>query len=187
MLLIGSLAGSVAGVLACNSTIPGATSAGATYSAEINYVIEHRGDFTQVESALLAKETPGTVHEDLSGLSGCFGAWYQGDFLGLRFDGYEAYHFDADAMEMSYWIVQGSAYIERTARFSIVAPDRLLITETRANGTEESAAALLTLSDSELRIAYLAQDGNHLDGATGDSNDVRVGLVFKRFPCVGGD
>ena len=33
------------------------------------------------------------------------------------------------------------------------------------------------------QVAYMAQDGNYLDGTPGDANDGRVGLVFRAFDC----
>jgi hypothetical protein len=34
-----------------------------------------------------------------------------------------------------------------------------------------------------MKIAYMTQDGNFLDGSLGDPADERVVLVFKAFDC----
>ena len=173
----------VIGSLSCTGIPQFATLSGSAYSPQISFVNEHPVDFKQSVTDSLAKTTPGTVHDDLSQLSGCFGASYQSSFLGLPFDGNEAFHFDSAQMSVSYWILQGPAYIVRTGHYSIVGTDRIVITEEREDGTEHSSTALVTLKDGQLRIAYQSMDGNYLDGASGDADDERVGLVFKRFAC----
>ncbi|MBI5764654.1 MAG: hypothetical protein HZA51_14155 [Planctomycetes bacterium] len=173
----------VTGSSGCSGLLqPGGVS-GAAYSSQITFVMEHPADFKQSETDSLAKTAPGTIHDDLSQLSGCFGASYQSSFLGLPFDGYEAFHFDPAQMSVTYWILQGPAYIVRTGHYSIAGTDRIVITEEREDGTEHSSTALVTLKDGQLRIAYRSMDGNYLDGASGHADDERVGLVFKSFSC----
>lgn len=151
---------------------------------ELAVVIQNKNRFAQRGTETLANVDAGEVVDDLGMLSGCWGAYYRSTFLGLPFTGYEAFSFDPASGTARYFILQGgSALVVQEFSFSVVANDRIRIRQRLLDGTERKVDALMTLSGSELKLAYLSQGGNKLDGSSGDPEDERVALVFRAFDC----
>ena len=151
---------------------------------EIAHVMRNSDSFAQTADNALANVTPGTATDDLASLSGCYGAYYEFTYLGLKLTGCEVYHFDSASGEMSHWTLQGSASDgPENLTFSLAGNDRISVGgRTFPNGNQE-VEALVTLSGDEMNIAYISQDGNFLDGTVGETGDERVALVFKKFDC----
>lgn len=147
----------------------------------LQFVADHGHEFRQRADDPLKDVAPGTIRDDISGLSGCYGASYLADFLGIPFLGYEVYQFDAAAGEMRYYVMQAGSSLDWSAKFEVAGADRIMVT--RTGGDAGTVAALITLDGDHMRIANVAQDGNTLDGEIGDPDDQRVKLVFRRFAC----
>ena len=156
--------------------------------AEIAFIIKNRSQFAQSGSERLAGLDAGEAVDDLGTLSGCWGAYYVSDFLGVLFTGYEGYSFDPATGEGRRFVLQGAEVLfgdEFT--YTIVADDRIRLRQQLSDGTKIEVDVLVTLSGSEMKIAYRRQDGNFLDGSPGDSSDERVRLVFRAFDCPEAD
>ena len=165
-------------------TIVGPGNIPADAPPEIAFVIQNNSRFAQRGTEALADVEVGEVVDDLGNLSGCWGAYYLATDLGLLFTGYEVYRFDPASGEVRYFVLQAaSAMLEREMSFSVVANDRIRLRRQFPDGTKEEADVLMTLSGSELKIAYVAQDGNILGGSPGHPEDQRVRLVFRAFDC----
>ena len=148
----------------------------------LSYVLEHREDFAQTDDLQTAGLVPGTVRDDLDGLSGCFGAysiWSDGLF---SLPDAEVYTFDASTGEMQYMVWQAGVVAGHGATFEVAGSDRIQVTR-QIGGETWTADALMTLDGDQMRIAYIAADGNELDGEVGEPDDPRVALVFRRFEC----
>ena len=171
------------GSASCGSLYSIGNLTGLNYPPELIHVIANRSDFVQDDTSSFAKVIPGTVHDDLSGLAGCFGSAYQGNAFGLPFDGYEVYHFDPRTSEMSYVVLNGPAFAMKSGHYSIIGPDRLQFDIENPDGTVESVTTLATFKGAQLRVAFMSSDGNYLDGDPGTPDDPRVSLVFKGFTC----
>ena len=151
---------------------------------EIAIVIQNESRFAQQGTEVLADVDVGEVADDLGMLSGCWGAHYHFTFIGLPFCGYEAYSFDPASGKARYFVLQGGvATSVQEFTFSVVANDRIRIRRRLRDGTEREVDVLMTLRGSELKLAYMSQDGNFLDGSSGDPEDGRVALVFRAFDC----
>lgn len=152
-------------------------------SPEIQHLMQHRESFAQSDGDPLVHTAPGTIVDDLSRLDGCFGAYHQFMLLGVPLEGFEVYAFEPDTGHLRYQVLDGPAYAEFELAYSVTGPDRISIRRVLSNGQEKVVDALVTLSGSRLKIAYLSDGGEPLDGTSGETNDSRAGLVFKRFGC----
>lgn len=148
----------------------------------LSYVLEHREKFAQTHDSQTAGLVPGTARDDLDGLSGCFGAYSIWSSGLLSLPDAEVYTFDASTGELQYMVWQAGVVAGHSAAFELAGNDRIKVTR-QIGGETWTADALVTLDGDEMRIAYIAADGNQLDGEAGEPDDPRVALVFRRFDC----
>lgn len=163
----------------------------ANLSKEITFVMENNARFSQDSADPLKNVAPGEVRDDLSRLSGCWGAFYDSAFV-IPFLGYETYSFDPSLGKFRYHVFQTpSAYCEEIADYVVTSANTISlrnITRT-CSGTETSfltegpITVMLTVESDRMRIAYQSMEGNFLNGGAGMPDDLRVPLVFKAFDC----
>ncbi len=151
-------------------------------SAELRYVLSHQEQFAQTDELRTAGLAPGTVRDDLAGLSGCFGAYSIWNAPFLSVPNAEVYVFDATTGEMQYMVWQAGLVAGHDAAFETLGNDHIVVTR-QIDGEAQAVEALVTLDGDEMRIAYNAADGNDLDGELGEPDDPRVAMVFRRFVC----
>lgn len=94
----------------------------------LSYVLEHREEFAQTEDSLTAALVPGTVRDDLDGLSGCFGAYSIWSSGLLSLPDAEAYTFDTSTGQMRYMVWQAGVVAGHSAAFEPADKDRIKVT-----------------------------------------------------------
>jgi len=163
--------------------------------AELQVVVDDPNTFAPPPEDPLAGVAPGTVVDDLSNLTGCWG-WFE-EAAGPVAAFYEAYQFDADGGTVSRWVFtpglllippvialdEGSFAAVGGGRIEIQL-DRYTIIDMRTGIGREftelpeeigTLEKLVTLAGDQLLIA----DPSYIDQETGQP----VGRIFTRFDC----
>lgn len=167
---------------------------------ELQIVVDDPNGFTAQPDDPLADVTPGTLIDDLSGLTGCWGAFEEAEYsLGgtplTAF--YEVYQFDADAGTADRWVFTLGFFLVPPVvavdegTFSILDDGRIEIRVDRYTVVDMRTGVGRQFSDLPDVIAVLEKlvtlDGDqvliavpyYLDEETGEP----LGQIFKRFDC----
>jgi hypothetical protein len=174
---------------------PGVPASLTELPAELQVVVDDPSSFAQAPGDPLASVAPGTVVDDLGGLTGCWG-WYE-EAAGPLVAFYEVYQFDAGNGTVSRWVFtpgfllipslfaldQGSFTALDDGRIEIQL-DHYTIIEMRTGIGREftelpaeigTAEKLVTLDGDQLLIAV----PYYVDEQTGEP----AGRIFTRFGC----
>ena len=168
--------------------------------AELQTVIDDPAAFSADPDDPLAAVVPGTLIDDLDGLTGCWGNYGAGEVSdqGVPYGVfYEAYQFDAETGLANRWVLTPSwmfipsMVVVDEGTYEVVETGRIEITLERYTLTDAAIGLgrqftdppieiaviekLVTLSGDELLLA----SPDYVDEETGDA----LGRVFMRFDC----
>jgi hypothetical protein len=183
-------------------SLPGVPTSATGLPAALQAIVDDPNSFAPSPEDPLADVTPGTVIDDLSGLTGCWG-WFEQALCPLSGRPltafYEVYRFGTDSGTVSRWVyTSGVAAIPPVVTvdeggFTVIGDgrieiqlDRYTIIDMRTGIGREftelpeeigTLEKLITLAGDQLLIA----DPSYVDEGTGQP----AGRIFTRFDCPG--
>ncbi len=172
---------------------------GGTLPGELTYLMEHKTDFA-ASGAPVNDVTPGTVKEDLGGLTGCWGAFITEDeFQGAApaVEIFEAYHFDAATGRAQRWVytsdvlVFPAVYAVDEGPYQVVAPGVIEFNPATYSIYDLSTGQGRTVTDPPAGYfegqKYITLSGDWIsvtDKSEDDTApDVSVTEYYRRFEC----